>query len=175
MGKEEIARDEQCLLCPQCFLLNQKIESLSVNIFDIISLFAAELEEPTIGMWGKRLMHILILLPMYTDPPSKVNAYVYRSSKQSECLCVQILQAKWMPMCTDPPSKVNAYVYRSSKQSECLCVQIHQAKWMPMCTDPPSKVKCADQRSHFFMQSIHILVSPAVSAIKFWKFVSGFR
>ena len=129
MGKEEIARNEQCLLCPQCFLLNQKIVSLSVNIFDIISLFAAELEEPTIGMWGKRLMHILILLPMYTDPPSKVNAYVYRSSKQSECLCVQILQAKWMPMCTDPPSKVNAYVYRSTKQSECLCVQILQAKW----------------------------------------------
>ena len=26
-----------------------------VNIFDIISLFAAELEEPKIGMWGKGL------------------------------------------------------------------------------------------------------------------------
>ena len=26
-----------------------------VHIFDIISLFAAELEEPKIGMWGKGL------------------------------------------------------------------------------------------------------------------------
>ena len=55
MGKEEIARNEQFLLFPQCFLLNQKIVSLFVNIFDIISLFAAELEEPKIGMWGKGL------------------------------------------------------------------------------------------------------------------------
>ena len=41
VGKEEIARNEQFLLFPQCFLLNQKIVSLLVNIFDIISLFAA--------------------------------------------------------------------------------------------------------------------------------------
>ena len=34
----------------RCFLLNQKIISLFVNISDIISLFAAELEEPKIGM-----------------------------------------------------------------------------------------------------------------------------
>ena len=53
MGKEEIARNEQFLLFPQFFLLNQKIVSLSVNIFDIISLFPAELEEPKIGIWGK--------------------------------------------------------------------------------------------------------------------------
>ena len=26
-----------------------------VNIYDIISLFASELEEPKIGMWGKGL------------------------------------------------------------------------------------------------------------------------
>ena len=49
-GKEEIARNEQFLLFPQCFLLNQKIVSPFVNIFDIISLFAAELEEPKIGV-----------------------------------------------------------------------------------------------------------------------------
>ena len=48
--KEEIARNEQFLLFPQCFLLNQKIVSPFVNIFDILSLFAAELEEPKIGM-----------------------------------------------------------------------------------------------------------------------------
>ena len=50
VGKEEIARNEQFLLFPQCFLLNQKIVSPFVNIFDIISLFAAELEGPKIDM-----------------------------------------------------------------------------------------------------------------------------
>ena len=49
--KEEIARYEQFLLFPQCFLLNQIIVSLIfVNIYDIMSLFAAELEEPKIDM-----------------------------------------------------------------------------------------------------------------------------
>ena len=43
VGKEEIAHNEQFSLLPQCFLLNQKIGSAFVNIFDIISLFAAEL------------------------------------------------------------------------------------------------------------------------------------
>ena len=46
VGKEEIAHTEQFLLFPQCFLLNQKIVSLSVNVFDITSLFAAEMKEP---------------------------------------------------------------------------------------------------------------------------------
>ena len=55
MGKEEIARNEQILLFPQCFLLIRKIVSLFVHIFDIISLFPAELEEPKIGMLGKGL------------------------------------------------------------------------------------------------------------------------
>ena len=45
MGKEEIARYEQFLLFPQCFLLNQ-IVSPFVHIFDIVSLFAAELKKP---------------------------------------------------------------------------------------------------------------------------------
>ena len=52
--KEEIARKEQFILFQQCFLLNQKIVSPFVNIYDIISCFAAELEKPKIGMWGKR-------------------------------------------------------------------------------------------------------------------------
>ena len=46
VGTEEIAHNKQFLLFPQCFLLNQKIVSPVVHIFDIISLFAAELEEP---------------------------------------------------------------------------------------------------------------------------------
>ena len=50
MGKEEIARNEQFLPFPQCFLVNQKLVSPSVNIFHIISLFAAEMEEPRIGI-----------------------------------------------------------------------------------------------------------------------------
>ena len=50
VGEEEIAHKEQFLLFPQSFLLNQKIVSPFVNIFDIISLFPVELEEPKIGM-----------------------------------------------------------------------------------------------------------------------------
>ena len=46
----EIAPDEQFLLFPQCFLLDQKIVSLFVDISDIISLFAAELEDQKIGI-----------------------------------------------------------------------------------------------------------------------------
>ena len=42
--KEEIARNEHLLLFPQCFPYNQIIVSPFVNNFDIISLFAAELE-----------------------------------------------------------------------------------------------------------------------------------
>ena len=44
--KEETARNEQFLFFPQCFLLNQKIASPFVNMFHIISLFAAKLEKP---------------------------------------------------------------------------------------------------------------------------------
>ena len=55
MGKEEIARNEQYLLFPQCFLLNQKIVSPFVNIYDIISLLAAELDESKTGIRGKGL------------------------------------------------------------------------------------------------------------------------
>ena len=47
--------NEQFFLFPQCFLLNQINVSLFMDIFDIISLFAAELEEPKIGILGKGL------------------------------------------------------------------------------------------------------------------------
>ena len=53
VGKGEIARNEQFLLFPQCFLLNQIIVFPFVHTFDIISLFAAELKEPKIGISGK--------------------------------------------------------------------------------------------------------------------------
>ena len=50
VGKEEIAHNEQFLLFPRCFLLNQITVSPFVHIFDIISLFAAELVEPNIAV-----------------------------------------------------------------------------------------------------------------------------
>ena len=46
VGKGEIAHKKQFFLFSQCFLLNQITVSPFVHIFDIISLFAAELEEP---------------------------------------------------------------------------------------------------------------------------------
>ena len=46
----------QFLLFSQCFLLEQIIVSLLVLIFTIISLFAAKLEEPKIGISGKGLI-----------------------------------------------------------------------------------------------------------------------
>ena len=55
VGKGEIARNKQFLLFPQCFLHNQKPVSPFVNIYDIISLFAAELEKPKIDIRGERL------------------------------------------------------------------------------------------------------------------------
>ena len=57
MGKGEIALNEQFLLFSQCFLLNQIIVSLLVHSFDIVTLFAAELEEPN-GISGKGLRTI---------------------------------------------------------------------------------------------------------------------
>ena len=53
MGKGEIARNEQFLLFPQCFLLNQVIVSKIFHISDIIFLFAAEFQEPKTGISGK--------------------------------------------------------------------------------------------------------------------------
>ena len=55
VGKGEIARNEQFLLFPQCFLLNQIIVSPFVRNFDVKSLFAAEFEERKIGISGKGL------------------------------------------------------------------------------------------------------------------------
>ena len=58
VGKEEIARNEQFLLFPQHFLLNQVIVSPFVRTFDILSLFAAEFQEPKIDISGKGLIQI---------------------------------------------------------------------------------------------------------------------
>ena len=55
VGKEKIARSEKFALLPRCFLLNQINVSSCVHIFDIISFFGVELEEPEIGIRGKVL------------------------------------------------------------------------------------------------------------------------
>ena len=60
MGKGEVVRNEQFLLFPQCFLLNQIIVSPFVHIFDIISLFAAELEKPNTDKLGEGLSQIWV-------------------------------------------------------------------------------------------------------------------
>ena len=52
--KGEIAHNKQFLLFPQCFQLGQIIAYPFVHIFDIVSLFSAELEMPEIGKLGKR-------------------------------------------------------------------------------------------------------------------------
>ena len=56
VGNEEIARNEQFLLFPQCFPLNPIIVPHSSIFFQIISLFAAELEEQKTGIRGKGLI-----------------------------------------------------------------------------------------------------------------------
>ena len=61
VGNEDIARNEQFLLFPQCFLLNQKIVSPFLNIYDIISLFAADLEEPK---FGKKKRNAIIMIEL---------------------------------------------------------------------------------------------------------------
>ena len=68
VGKGEIGRNEQFLLSPQCFLLNQIILSPFVHIFDIMSLFAAELEEPKIGISGKGLKHLYLSFYLFCNP-----------------------------------------------------------------------------------------------------------
>ena len=61
--KGEIAHKEQFLLFPQCFLFNQIIVSPFVHNFDLISSFAAELEEPKIDISGRGVNPFLNPLP----------------------------------------------------------------------------------------------------------------
>ena len=70
VGKGEIARNEQFLLFPQCFILNQIIVSPFVHNFDVISLFSAEFEESEIGISGKGLtLHYTQLLMLLGKKP----------------------------------------------------------------------------------------------------------
>ena len=62
MEKGEIALNKEFFLFPQCFLLDQIIVSAFVHLFDIISLFAAQFEKPKIGISGKGLSNVMIIL-----------------------------------------------------------------------------------------------------------------
>ena len=61
VGKGEIACNKQNLLFPRCFLLNQMIVPPFVHIFDTKTSFAAESEEPNIGLSGKGLKVRILL------------------------------------------------------------------------------------------------------------------
>ena len=84
MGKEEIARDEQFLHFPQCFQLNQITLSPFVLIFDIIPLFAVQLEGPKIGISGKGLnKYYQHTIPVHTVGVEEiVCVYLYTSEPQ---------------------------------------------------------------------------------------------
>ena len=55
VGKEEIARNEQFLLFTQCFSSIRKLYAHLSIFFTSYILFAADFEEPEIGISGKRL------------------------------------------------------------------------------------------------------------------------
>ena len=83
MGKREIARNEQFLLFPQCFHLNQIILYPFVHNFDIIYLFAAELEEPKTGIPSKGLISPLVTNTEHKDFKLTV--------QNGSCMCLQIV------------------------------------------------------------------------------------
>ena len=65
MRKGEITRNEQFLLFPQRFQLNQITVSPFVHIFDNIPLFAVELEKPKTGISGKGLTDVKFSAPVW--------------------------------------------------------------------------------------------------------------
>ena len=90
MGKGEIAHDEQFLLFPQCFLLNQIVVYPFVHILDIISLFAAEFKKPKIGISGNlglssTLQNILPKPPAACSQSTNVDYYQLWEKSESHC------------------------------------------------------------------------------------------
>ena len=84
VGKGEIACMEQFLLFPQCFLFNEMIVSLFVHIFDVISLFAGEFEEPKIGISGKALKRVCM------EEGLNLWKYIIYSDQLERCLFYKI-------------------------------------------------------------------------------------
>ena len=73
VGKGEIACYEQCLLFP--LQLGYITVSPFVHIFDIISLFAVELEEPKSGISCKELSHFGTLTLKYQQRPKFIREF----------------------------------------------------------------------------------------------------
>ena len=90
VGKGEIARNEQFVLFPQCFLLNQMTVFPFVHISDIISSFAAELEEPKIAIRGKGLNDFIIVI---SQGASKVCHIPHNSLPDDKILYLSKLKA----------------------------------------------------------------------------------
>ena len=84
VGKGEIACNEQFLLFLLGFLLNQIIVSPFVHIFDIISLFAAELEKPKIGISCKGLS----LLTCADNIPCPIRKNIWKTFLEKEKMLV---------------------------------------------------------------------------------------
>ena len=103
VGKEEIARNKQFLPFPQCFLLNQIIVSLFVHIFDIISLFDTELEEPKIGISGKGLTPYHTI-PTYSD--FEKETFLKHFGKRRKC-CKQAFSPFPKMLSTIPKTNFN--------------------------------------------------------------------
>ena len=109
--KEEIACNDQFLLFPQCFLLNQITVPPFVHIFDFISLFAAELKKPKIGISGKGLN------PQSPVPIGKVTVIPTRSSKPIGSMVEPFLSHRF-DLCFDLCSHMVSL--GKSLQSSCL-------------------------------------------------------
>ena len=89
MGKGEIAHNEQFLLFPQCFLLNQIIVSV-YPMFNTISLFAAELEEPKIGISDKGFSKMFYLFMC------SLCSYIYEKHRGCVSVCDFVSYAKFV-------------------------------------------------------------------------------
>ena len=63
VGKGEIVRNEQFLLFPQCFLLNQIFVSPSVHIFKSCLLLMRQ----SGYLWSKRLIYSLLMFLVWTN------------------------------------------------------------------------------------------------------------
>ena len=143
VGKGEIARNEQFLLFPQRFLLDQIILYPFVHIFDIISLFAAELQKPKIGISGKGLIFFL-LFSFQTGHSRKTTKYNFGhstivASHDEKMTFMLIVTVCVLFLCSvadgrnrvdierliaDKQVNYNMYVLPSANQSEPLLIRL---------------------------------------------------
>ena len=80
-------RNEQFLHFPQCFQLNQITVSPFVHIFDIITLFDVESEEPKIGISGKGLSE---RRPFRFFTSDRIKIYMKKQCKSSKVRPIEL-------------------------------------------------------------------------------------